>query len=66
MAVQKVGTYCLSIIDIYEARKNCDKISVEIKMENNDNHLHYLKDIYYGGGEIAPLDSTHTYCFKVY
>ena len=62
----KKGIYCLTIIDIYQAMKNCDKISVDIVTNNMDNHLHYLKDIYYGGGTIDPIDSTHSYCFKVY
>ena len=63
---QKKGIYCLTIIDIYQAMKNCDKISVDIITNNMDNHLHYLKDIYYGGGPIYSIDSTHSYCFKVY
>lgn len=63
---QKKGIYCLTIIDIYQAKKNCDKISVGIITNNMDNHLHYLKDIYYGGGPIYSIDSTHSYCFKVY
>ena len=62
----KKGIYFLVVVDIYQAMKNCDKISVVITMHNGDNHLHYLKDIYYGGGPIAPIDSTHGYCFKVY
>jgi hypothetical protein len=62
----KKGIYFLFIVDIYQAMKNCDKISVAITMHNGDSHLHYLKDIYYGGGPIAPLDSTHGYCFRVY
>ena len=66
MIAQKKGIYFFSIIDIYQARKKCDKISVVTIMNNPDNHLHYLKDLYYGGGSINPLDSTHTYCFKVY
>lgn len=66
MVAQKKGVYFLSIIDIYQAQKKCDKVSVEIAMNNADNHLHYLKDIYYGGGPISQLDSIHTYCFKVY
>ena len=66
IVAQKKGVYFLNIIDIYQAEKKCDKISVVIMMNNADNHLHYLKDIYYGGGPINPLDSTHSYCFKVY
>jgi hypothetical protein len=66
LVAQKKGVYFLSIIDIYQAQKNCDKASVVITMNGADNHLHYLRDIYYGGGPINPIDSTHTYCFKVY
>ncbi len=63
---KKRGIYGISILDLYQGMKNCDKFSVSIMMSDMDNHLHYLKDIYYGGGPINPLDSTHTYCFKVY
>jgi len=66
IVAQKKGIYFLNIIDIYQAEKKCDKISVVIITNNEDNHLHYLREIYYGGGQINPLDSTHTYCFKVY
>jgi hypothetical protein len=63
---QKKGIYCLTIIDIYQAMKNCNKISVVVEMKNTDSHLHYLRDIYYGGGNIDQVDLTHSYCFKVY
>lgn len=62
---KKKGIYALAIIDIPQAMKKCDRISIEIVMKNADNHLHYLKDIYYGGVTIGRIDSTHTYCFKV-
>jgi hypothetical protein len=63
---RKKGIYCLAIVDIYQAMKDCDKVSVTIGMTNPDSHIHYLKDIYYGGNEVPPIDSTHSYCFKVY
>jgi hypothetical protein len=63
---RKKGIYLLSIIDIYQGMKKCDKFSVTITMNDTDNHLHYLKDIYYGSGTIDPLTLTHSYCFKVY
>ena len=66
LIAQKKGVYILSIIDIYQAQKNCDKASVIITIDETDSHLHYLRDIYYGGGPINPIDSTHSYCFKVY
>ncbi len=66
MVAKQKGIYLLSIIDIYQGMKKCDKFSVTITMDNADNHLHYLKDIYYGGGAISPIDLTHSYCFKVY
>lgn len=66
LIAQKKGIYVLIILDISQAMIKCDKLSVAILMNNMDNHLHYLKDIYYGGGAINPLDSTHDYCFKVY
>jgi len=62
----KKGIYCFTIVDIYQAMKNCDKISVTILMKNGDSHLHYLKNIYYGGENIYSIDATHSYCFKVY
>ena len=66
MVALKKGVYYLAIVDIYQAMKNCDRVSVAITMNNKDGHLHYLKDIYYGGGMIDQIDSTHSYCFKVY
>ena len=63
---QKKGIYYLAVIDIYQAEKKCLYASVEILMNNANSNLHYLKDIYYGGGAISPYDSTHAYCFKVY
>jgi hypothetical protein len=63
---QKKSIYCLAIIDIPQAMKNCDRISVTIMMNKAEGHLHYLKDIYYGGAAIGPIDSTHSYCVKVY
>lgn len=62
----KRGIYCLTIIDIYQAMKKCDKISVSIVMTNNESHLYYLSEIYYGGGVIDATDLTHSYCFKVF
>jgi len=66
MVAQKKGVYILVVLDVYQAMIKCDKLSVTILMNDADNHLHYLKDIYYGGGTIDPLDLTHSYCFKVY
>ena len=63
---QKKGIYLLDILDIYQGMIKCDKFSVAITMNDVDNHLHYLRDIYYGGGTIDLIDSTHSYCFKVY
>lgn len=62
----KRGVYILSTIDISNGKKNCDNIVIVLSNANQDNHLHYLKDIYYGGQPIAQIDSTHSYCFKVY
>lgn len=63
---QKKGVYMIAISDIPYANKNCDYASIAIVSKSSDSHLHYLKDIYYGGGPIDPIDSTHSYCFKVY
>jgi hypothetical protein len=63
---RKRGIYCLTIIDIYQAMKKCDKISVSIVMTNKERHLHYFSEIYYGGGVIDAIDLTHSYCFKVF
>jgi hypothetical protein len=60
------GIYCLSIIDILFAKKSCDNLSVSILMDNSEDHLYYLQDIYYGGGPIDYMTATHSYCFKVY
>jgi hypothetical protein len=60
------GVYALAIVDLFQARKDCIDASVSIVYANTDQHLHYLQDIYDGGGPIDPLDQTHSYCFKVY
>jgi len=64
---QKKGIYVLTIADMPDVVRKCDRsvISMNFNLSLN-NHLRYLKDIYYGGGQINPLDSTHAYCFKVY
>jgi hypothetical protein len=66
MVAKKKGIYVLIILDIYQAMIDCDKLSVTILMNNIDEHLHYLQDIYFGGQPIDALDATHSYCFKVY
>lgn len=66
IVAKKIGIYYFSIIDIYQGMKKCDKFSVVIAMNDLDNHLHYLQDIYYGGGPIDQMTATHSYCFKVY
>jgi hypothetical protein len=63
---QKKGVYLILISDIPDAQKKCDYATISIVSSSSDSHLHYLKDIYYGGGLILPIDSTHSYCFKVY
>jgi hypothetical protein len=63
---QKKGIYALGTGDMPDVVKNCDRSAISMKITNVDPHLHYIKDIYYGGGPINPLDSTHSYCFKVY
>lgn len=63
---QKKGIYIIDVSDIPDAIKKCDNATISIISNSSDSHLHYLKDIYYGGGAIAQIDSTHSYCFKVY
>ena len=63
---QKKGIYALIMLDVNDGMKKCDKFSVTTFMNNADNHLHYLKDLYYGGAPIDALTATHCYCFKVY
>lgn len=63
---QKRGVYLITVSDIPDASKNCTHAAISIVSNSSDSHLHYLKDIYYGGGAILPIDSTHSYCFKVY
>lgn len=63
----KKGIFGISIADMPDVVADCARSSISLKFSSNiNNHLHYLKDIYYGGGQINALDSTHTYCFKVY
>jgi hypothetical protein len=66
MVTLKKGVYCIVIPDVYQAEKNCDKASLAIYMNNLDNHLHYLQEIYYGGEPIDSLSERNSYCFKVY
>jgi len=63
---QKKGIYVIDVSDIPYATKKCDNATISIISKSSDSHLHYLKDIYYGGGPIDAIDSTHSYCFKVY
>lgn len=63
---QKKGVYVVDVSEIPYAHKKCDFASISIVSNPANNHLHYLKDIYYGGGPIFPVDSTRSYCFKVY
>lgn len=63
----KRGVYIISTSDMPDVVRKCDRSTIAMKISNNaDQHLHYLKDIYYGSTQIDPLDSTHAYCFKVY
>ena len=63
---QKRGVYLITVSDIPDASKKCTHAAISIISKSSDSHLHYLTDIYYGGGAIAQIDSTHSYCFKVY
>jgi hypothetical protein len=46
---KKKGIYLIQILDIFKATKKCTNASVQIVYSGDDQHLHYLKDIYYGG-----------------
>lgn len=62
---QKKGVYFLYVLGI-GGIKNCDKFSINIVNTNQDNHLQYLKNTYYGGGPVPRIDSVNGYFFKVY
>ena len=63
----KRGVYIISTSDMPDVVRKCDRSIITMKINNNtDQHLHYLKDIYYGSAQMNSLDSTHAYCFKVY
>lgn len=62
----KTGLYSFSTDDLPDVVKNCDRAAISMKITNSDNHLHYLRDTYYGGGAVDDLSATHTYSFKVY
>jgi len=62
----KTGLYSFSTDDLPDVVKNCDRAAITMKITNTDNHLHYLRDTYYGGGPVDELSATHTYSFKVY
>lgn len=63
---QKKGIYLISVSDIPYANKKCTYAKISVISSSSDSHLHYLKDIYYSGGQISQYDSTHSYCFKVH
>ena len=63
---KKKGIYCLSTGDMPDVVKHCDRATILMNITDTNSHLHYLKDIYYGGGIVNHLDSTHNYCVKVY
>jgi len=63
----KKGIFGISISDMPDVVADCARSAVTLKFNSTFNtHIHYLKDICYGGGQINSLDSSHTYCFKVY
>lgn len=70
LIAEKKGIYVLSYIDIYQAEKKCVFASIEVLMNNKDNHQHYLSGIHYPGSPYGdtsyPIEITHEYCFKVY
>lgn len=71
IVAQKKGVYCLTIIDIYQAMKNCTKASVAIPISSTINqHLNYLDSVYFPGSIYEPsipiYELTHDYCFQVY
>ena len=71
LVAQKKGVYCIQIIDIYQAMKNCTKASVTLPISNLINqHLNYLDSVYFPGSRYEPsissFDLTHDYCFTVY
>jgi hypothetical protein len=71
LVAQKKGVYCIQIIDIYQAMKNCTKASVTLPIGNLVNqHLNYLDSVYFPGSRYEPsissFDLTHDYCFTVY
>jgi hypothetical protein len=67
----KKGVYCITILDIYQAMKNCTKASVTIPIIGTVNqHLYFLESLYFPGSRYEPAipnyELTHDYCFKVY
>lgn len=71
LIAMKKGIYALSYIDIYQAHIKCLFASIQVIMDNPDNHIYYLADaIHYPGSpygdSIYSIERTHTYCFKVY
>ena len=64
---QKSGIYIFSIADMPDVVRKCARSSIIMQFSSSiNNHLYYLKDIYYGGGPIIYSgDPTHTYSFKV-
>ncbi len=66
VVAKKRGIYALNIADMPDVVRKCDRSAISMTFPSSlDVHLHYLKDIYYGGGQINPFDSVGVYCFKV-
>ena len=64
---KRKGIFFITIADMPDVVKDCARSGITLKFSSAiDSHLHYLKDIYYGGGQISALDSFHVYSFRVY
>jgi hypothetical protein len=67
----KKGVYCITILDIEFAHKNCLTANITIPITSSTNqHLYFLDSVYFPGSRyepsIPPIELTHDYCFKVY
>lgn len=71
IVAQKRGVFCITILDIDFARKNCIEASITIPINDTVNqHLYFLDSVYFPGSRYEPAipnyELTHDYCFKVY
>jgi hypothetical protein len=70
MVCKTKGIYCLNIsngVNIYSPRHgSCGRATILFRLENVNQHLEYLQELYYLGNQVTHGDIESSCCFKVY